>query len=122
MPKVVVKYQPDFNASILYSIIVDPIVTDFRSSANAANGPPINGTLLPISVYASANRSRFGIHARGVFIRYVNQGAGNQFDEGNVFVPILTRFRYRNLILGELVTYNGRTAMILGLRNEAIRS
>lgn len=122
MARLVGGYQIDQRLAPRFRIVVSEEATTFRSSSNARNALLGLDDAVPITVYSGANRSRFGIHARGAFIQHVSEVPGQQLEGTKIFVPIFSIARYRNLTLGEVVTYSDRPAIILGLRNEATRS
>ena len=121
MSRVTFNYEAGLGSGVFLKLLASPDLETFRDSSNRANRAAANQAPLPVSVYASADRSSIGVHARGVFIRFLNQESPPGFTDQKAFVPIFRPFFYSRLLLGETCRYRGEPVMIVGLRPQISR-
>ena len=86
---------------------------------NSFSNRPIT---VPLFAYSNAERRKLGIHARGVYLRYVSQAPGPQFSSPSFFVPVFRAFLWRRMLAGQTGVYRGQQVMITGVIPEAIRN
>ena len=115
-------HESDRAGSGVWLISVSTDVNTLSIDGVGGNGFANRTVNIPLMVYANAERRKLGLHAGGVYIRFVSQEPGPQFSGPSFFVPVLRFFVRRNLMAGRTGLYRGLPVMITGVVPETYRN
>lgn len=122
MSLISVRYQCDeTEPNNVLLMEVDRDTVSLRLVGGPANSGFNQAVTIPIHVYADAGRSGNGIHSRGIFITWTGEPPEGYKSDGKLFIPVPTRWFYRNAKVHRLCTYKGEECIIIGKRPEVVR-
>ena len=114
------KYLLDQFPNTICKARVSPDVIDFSVSGIGNNTPTGQAINLQVSAYMDAGREGYGIHARGLLLKFTNGVPPGYSGGTKLFIPILQSFRYRQYHIGLMGTFKGLPVQIVGKRPEVI--
>lgn len=121
MTRIVAKYEYGENTSEAFNILIEPDVLGLFIEPNVNNIQSNRAVRVQMSVNADAGRSRAGVNARGVKIRWVGEPPDGYARDGVLFVPVLRESRWKVMHVGTQGTYKSATILLVGKIPETVR-
>lgn len=122
MTKATFKYQTDENPGQVVQIVTEADITEFRPDGRNRNNEVGDDITIPITAYATANRSHNGIHCRCVWVGLMNQETLASEIQIYLLIPVLRQFVYRGYHVGDVGLFRDMEFIILGKRPEVMRN
>lgn len=113
-------YETDSSPRLVVKANVEQSTIDFRVDNAGVNSPLSAVADLDITAYMGAERTGYGIHARGVSIVWVGPAPTGYKQDGLIFIPMLRLVRYRRAMIGATGEYLGESVLVVGKRPETI--
>lgn len=116
------RYEGDEgSATVVVLARVTQDVLNFSVAGVGNNRGSTRDVTVPIHVFCNASRSGNGIHARGLFITWIEPPPSGYQEDGKLFIPCMRFFLYRAAKLHERCTYLGKDCIVIGKRPEVTR-
>lgn len=121
---VVTKYEASYASGQIHPIKVQEetlaMVQDSEGVTDANNDPPSGSVNNPISALVNLNRGARGLRPRYIVASW-NAAKPTGYTGDTVKIPILTPANFNNLAVGEIISYQGTTAIIVAKEPERAR-
>lgn len=115
------KYALDQRPLQIVNANITQAVIDVQVDGVGSNGPPSGGVTVPVSAYMDAGRNGIGVHARGIYVEWINPPDLSYSLETGLFIPILRFALWREIMPTMTGSYRGGRFRVVGKRSESVR-